>query len=575
MTTLFHGIGVSRGIVIARAHLLIRHHDEIAERSIAEDEVDGECARFRAALTHARARLAATHDELPADLPVEVGQVIDTHLMMLDDPLVTETVPALIAERRINAERALTVQREILLGPFEEMHDPYLRARAADIEQVFDRIGTSLAGNEPSTGGSGARGRILIADDLTPADTLGIRRDGVAGFVTEGGGPLSHTAIVARGLGIPAVVGVRDARRWLRDGEPLILDGEQGIVLASPDRIAVRHFRARKRAERERATDLQTWRDVPDVSHDGRPIRLEANIERPDDLRALDMVRPAGVGLYRTEFLYLNRADTPTEEEHYRAYMRAIRALGGKPLTLRTVDIGSDKEVSHQRAGPLVENPALGLRGIRRCLAEPELFVPQIRAALRAAAHGPVRLMFPMLSSVSEFLQARSLVEDCARALAHGRFRHAPTLPMGCMIETPAAALIAERFAAHADFLSIGTNDLIQYTLAFDRIDADVAYLNEPLHPAVLELIRRTLEAGSAHGIPVSMCGEMAGDSRYIRLLLGMGLTDFSMPANAVLAIRRIVAGTDIDVIEKRVAALLECPDPDERIALLAEINEL
>ncbi|MDI3260736.1 MAG: phosphoenolpyruvate--protein phosphotransferase [Sinobacteraceae bacterium] len=412
---------------------------------------------------------------------------------------------------------------------------------------------------------------VIVADDVTPADIILLAQQGVAGFITEYGGPLSHTAILTRSLGIPAIAGLHNARRLLREGETVIVDGELGHALADPDARAAAFFQAkRERLQADRAR-LARLRDQPAVSRDGVAIKLLANIELPEDAAAAAALGAEGVGLYRTEFLYMNRKTLPDEEEQYRAYARVAASAKG-PITIRTLDLGADKQVdSGARAGPMPNNPALGLRAIRLCLKEPELFRTQVRALLRASALGRVQIMLPMISSVQEFRQAQQLIDQArAQLLAEG-YPVADEVPVGAMIEVPAAALAAPWLAQHARFFSIGTNDLIQYTLAIDRVDEEVNYLYDPLHPAVLRLIRMTIEAGERAGVPVAMCGEMAGDPRYTRLLLGLGLTEFSMHPNSLLEVKRIIIESDVGALRRQAQRLLAANSATELHELIAQ----
>jgi phosphoenolpyruvate-protein phosphotransferase (PTS system enzyme I) len=414
---------------------------------------------------------------------------------------------------------------------------------------------------------------VIVSDDITPADIILLSQQKVVAFITEFGGPLSHTAILARALSIPAIVGLRDARRWLRDGETVIVDGEQGHALAAPDAQALAFFRAKQDKLLEDRAALELLREKLPVSRDGVAIRLLANIEMPEDAEHAAARGAEGVGLYRTEFLYMNRKDLPGEEEQFDAYARVVSAVKG-PLTIRTLDLGADKQVdSGARSGPTPNNPALGLRAIRLCLREPHLFRTQVRALLRASRFGQMKIMLPMISSVGEFRHALNLIEQARTELDREGQKMADDVPIGAMIEVPAAALAAPMLARHCRFFSIGTNDLIQYTLAIDRVDDEVNYLYDPLHPAVLQLIHRTIESGMHAGIPVTMCGEMAGDVRYTRLLLGLGLAEFSMhPAN-VLEIKRAVLDADVGLLRRQTQRLLASSDIEEQQALIESLQ--
>jgi phosphotransferase system enzyme I (PtsI) len=418
-------------------------------------------------------------------------------------------------------------------------------------------------------------GRVIIAHDLTPADTILLRHRGVAAFVTEFGGPMSHTAILARSLGIPAVVGVRNATQYLRHGEMLVVDGEQGVVLAGADEPLLDYYRRRISEYHAQKAVQRRLVDQPSLSADGVAVHLLANIELPEDIPHAIASGATGVGLYRTEFLYMNRTSPPDEEEHLAAYLAVVRGLNGIPVTIRTLDLGGDKQATGRSGmyGQPSCNPALGLRAIRLCLKEPELFKPQLRAILRASAEGPVRMMLPMLSTLGEILTTRRLLEEAKEELQRTGLRFDPEIALGGMIEVPAAALSAAQFARHLDFLSIGTNDLIQYTLAIDRVDEEVNYLFDPLHPAVLRLIAMTLAAGRKCKVSVAMCGEMAADPRYTRLLLGMGLREFSMQPNSLLDVKEIVRKSNVGRLTRQVRQMRRDLADGAAESLLEELN--
>jgi len=476
----------------------------------------------------------------------------------------SDAVVALVKERRINAEAALRMQRDHLVAAFEQMEDPYLRSRRDDVEHVAARILRVLTKSDHGAvpkAVSPSEPQIVVADDLTPADIILMSRQNVVAFITEYGGPLSHTAILARSLGMPAVVGVHHASRLLQEDEMLIVDGEPGHAVASPDGIALSFYNAKKQKQLAARAALGKLKDKPAVSRDGVKITLLANIELPEDAKQAARMGAEGVGLYRTEFLYMNRKDLPDEDEQYDAYARVIASVKG-PITIRTLDLGADKQVdSGRHGGSTPNNPALGLRAIRLCLREPDMFRTQLRALLRASVHGAVKIMLPMISSLQEFRQASAVIEGARAALKRENKAVADNVEVGAMIEIPAAAIAAPILARQAKFFSIGTNDLIQYTLAIDRVDDEVNYLYDPLNPAVLQLIRMTIQAGEKAGIPVAMCGEMAGDPRFTRLLLGLGLTEFSMHPTSVLEVKRQIIESDVALLRERVAQILEGTD--------------
>lgn len=573
MTIALHGLGVSRGIAIGKVHVIERGQLDIPEYEIAEAGVEAEVLRLEQAVTGAKQQLRAIRQHIPAATAADITAFIDTHLLMLDDAALIHEPMHLIRERRYNAERALQVQRDALVSIFEEMDDAYLRTRRDDVVHVVNRIQRILLKQSPLKHeelDSRLSGHVVLSDDLTPADTVLMQHLGIAAFATEYGGPTSHTAILARSLGIPSIVGLHQARRYVRENDLVIVDGVRGIMLVAPDESSLAYYRARREADQRYQSELIHLKGVPARTRDGTEIEMQANIELPRDFETVLQVGAAGVGLYRTEFLYMNRETAPEEEEHYQTYLQVIKILNGLPLTIRTFDLGADKQVDGgRRSGPVQSNPALGLRAIRLCLKEPALFRPQLRAIYRASAHGAVRLLIPMLSNTHEMEQVLAIIDEIKRDLDAAGVPYDPKLPVGAMIEVPAAAVCADIFARRLDFLSIGTNDLIQYTIAIDRVNDEVNYLYDPLHPAVLRLIHITLEAGRAANKPVAMCGEMAGDRRYARLLLGLGLRIFSVhPAN-LLEVKKTIMDSDLGALTELAARALQANSGAEVAALL------
>ena len=577
MSLMFNGIGVSRGIAVGNAYLLHRNQIDVTSRALSKKSVPVEVRRFKRALKTARAELLMVRDNIPKDAPSDVSSFIETHILMLDDGVLSQRPVEIIKSELINAEAALQQQRQELSKVFGAMEDGYLATRMDDVNHVIDSVLRALDdGSDKVVASEQWKGQIIVADDLTPADTVNMQHHGVAGFVTETGGQLSHTAILARSLGIPAIVGVPNIRRYLKAGEVITLDGRLGMVLAEPTDSMLSSFKKQQKENRQRERELDKLIDTKAVTLDGVKLTLSANMEVEDDLKALRRVNADGVGLYRTEFLYLNRDSIPTEQEHFKVYTKVLRGLKGAPLTIRTADLGADKLMNSQIAAhsrPLAHNPAMGLRGIRLSLSDTPLLMPQIRAILRASARGPVRILIPMLTNLVEVDQCLQMIEQIKVSLREDNIDFDEATPVGGMIEVPAAAIAAEQFAERLDFLSIGTNDLIQYTLAIDRIDDQVNYLYDPLHPAVLTLIKGTIEAGQKSGIPVTMCGEMAGDERYVRLLVGLGLTDFSMPPNLILETKRNLIACRRSSLKKQTNTLMATPSVQERLTLLDKIN--
>ncbi len=554
MTIALHGMGVSRGIAIGKVHIVKRDQLDIREYSIKNNLINDEIKRFEDALTNARQQLRAIREHIPVSTSADIEAFIDTHLLMLDDVALTEEPMRLIKKLSCNAEWALKLQRDALVTVFDEMDDAYLRTRKDDVDYVVNRIQRVLLNQTPlqhEKPDQRLSGYIVLANDLTPADTVLMQHHGIAAFATEFGGPTSHTAILARSLGIPAIVGLHNALRYIKDDDELILDGVRGIILVDPDKQELSHYRHLQKEERRYFTKLAKLKDKPAITLDGITIALHANIELPKDFETVIEVGASGVGLYRTEFLYMNRESPPDEEEHYTTYTDVIDVLNGLPLTIRTLDLGADKQVDGGRqSGPVTTNPALGLRAIRLCLREPALFRPQLRAIIRASVHGPVRIMIPMLSNIHEMQQVLQMVDDIKKELDELAIPYDHELQIGGMIEVPAAAVCADIFAKQLDFLSVGTNDLIQYTMAIDRVNDEVNYLYDPLNPAVLRLIHTTIKAGKHEDIPVAMCGEMAGETKYTRLLLGLGLREFSVHPASLLEIKQIIIDCNVGDLE-------------------------
>jgi phosphotransferase system enzyme I (PtsI) len=497
MTLELQGIGVSRGIAIGNAHILFHNQPDIREYLIPQYAIVEEVERFMSALESAREQLRSIRQHIPANAPTDVSSFIDTHLLMLNDSSLTQVPVDMIRTRLCNAEWALQLQRDALINVFNEMNDPYLRTRQDDIDHVVNRIHRNLsdenvADHEIPDGR--LKGHIIVAEDLTPADTVLMQHQEIAGFVTEHGGATSHTTILARSLGIPAIVGIESVRRYIQDNEPLIIDGEIGTLIAGADEGITRQYRERQISFKQHIASLSKYKSQPTQTQDQKPITLLVNAELPEDISTISNSGAEGIGLYRTEFLYMNRSTPPEEEEQLSAYRDVVESMKNMPVTIRTFDLGADKTVDGGRnLSQTVTNPALGLRAIRLCLSQPKMFRTQLRAILRASAFGKIKIMFPMVSTLQELNQAKLLLESCKQELDNEGLEYDRHIQIGVMIEIPASAVCAEIFAAHVDFLSIGTNDLIQYTLAIDRIDDQVNYLYDPLHPAVLRLIYMTL----------------------------------------------------------------------------------
>jgi phosphotransferase system enzyme I (PtsI) len=576
MTFSIHGLAVARGIAIGRAVLVASSRVDVAHYFVAPDQVNDEIKRLRVARDAVVEELQRLQKDMPKDAPHELVALLDVHLMLLQDEELNAGVVQWIKTRLYNAEWALISQLEIIVRQFEEMEDPYLRERKADMEQVGERVLHCLKG----TGSLVAQAKrpqrpqqelqlgdvdvplVLVAHDLSPADMLQFKQSIFTGFVTDVGGKTSHTAIVARSLDIPAVVGARTASQLVKQDDWVIIDGDAGVVIVDPSPIILADYGFKQRQgdlERQRLARL---RHTPSVTLDGQKIELLANIEMPEDTQAAITAGALGVGLFRSEFLFMGRlGHLPNEEAQYQAYRRAVDGMNGLPVTIRTVDVGADKPLDDTRHEASHLNPALGLRAIRWCLADPAMFLTQLRAILRAAAHGQVNLLIPMLAHGSEIRQTLVLIEQARQELDRRGVAYGP-VRVGAMIEIPAAALSLRLFLKHFDFLSIGTNDLIQYTLAIDRADESVAHLYDPVHPAVLRLIADTIAECHRQGKSVSVCGEMAGDVAMTRLLLGLGLRSFSMHPSQILSVKQEVLRSDCAKLALWADQVLESDDP-------------
>jgi phosphoenolpyruvate-protein phosphotransferase (PTS system enzyme I) len=573
-----HGIPVSRGIAIGRAYLIAPAALDVDHYLIEPAQIEGEVERFRAAQQHVHQELDTLRADLAADAPSEMGAFINVHSMILNDAMLVQETIDLIRTRRYNVEWALTEQLERLSRHFDDIEDEYLRERKADIEQVVERVLKALAG--ASTTLDGVHGAcdemIVVAHDIAPADMMQFKTQTFQGFVTDLGGRTSHTAIVARSLGIPAAVGVQHASALIRQDDLIIVDGDHGIVIVDPAPIVLEEYSYRQSEKALEQRKLQRLKFSPTQTLCGTRIELCANIELPDDARAAVDSGATGVGLFRTEFLFMNHKDRlPEEEEQFAAYRRAVELMNGLPVTIRTIDVGADKPLDSMSAGDGYEtaaNPALGLRAIRWSLSEPQMFLTQLRAILRASAFGKVKILIPMLAHAQEIDQTLDLIREAKRQLDDAGIAYDPNVQVGAMIEIPAAAIALPLFLKRLDFLSIGTNDLIQYTLAIDRADNAVAHLYDPLHPAVLHLIAFTLREAKRAGVPVSVCGEMAGDPAMTRLLLGMGLTEFSMHPSQLLVVKQEVLRSHLKTLEKPVADVLASFEPEEVQAALKRV---
>jgi phosphotransferase system enzyme I (PtsI) len=579
MSFTLHGLAVSGGIAIGQAHLISQATLEVSHLVIAPRLVEKEVARFDAAVAQVRNEFQSMKASMEGS-PTDIGAFIDLHLMILSDPELSETPKQIIRERRCNAEWAIVQQMEVLVAQFEKIDDIYLRERSYDVRQVVERVVRELVGRPghvavktPKT----AKGEnlIVVAHDLSPADVMAFKDQHFASFVTDVGGATSHTAILARGMGIPAVLGLHNARALIRDKETIIVDGTRGVIIVNPDQRILDEYELKKSQLEIERSKLKLLKTARATTLDRVKIDLLANIEEPSDVAAMIESGADGVGLFRTEFIFLGRGDMPSEDEQFEAYRKAVKGMQGRPITIRTFDLGNDKQVSSDDAADerKRDNPALGLRSIRLSLADPKNFLAQLRAILRVSKLGKVKILIPMLSHAVQIDQTLALLEQAKSSLRGERVAFDENIEIGGMVEVPAAALAVGMFLRRLNFLSIGTNDLIQYTLAIDRADEQVSNLYDPLHPAILMLLAHIISTAERANMPVSMCGEMAGDPNLTRLLLGMGLRQFSMYPAQIPAVKQKIKQTDISEITPIVRRILRLEEPGKIQEQLDRLN--
>jgi phosphotransferase system enzyme I (PtsI) len=579
VTLALTGHPVARGIAIGRCHLVERNELDIGEYRIAAEEVEREIQRYRNAVDAAREQLEELTGRMTQSVGIGAGEIIQTHVQMLSDSRLRDSTEQHIRRELCNAEWALQMQLEQVLSEFRSLEDAYIRSRGEDVAQVVRLVQNKLneeAADKPFENMPDRLAETLvISSELTPGELAILHERGVGGIVTEHGGPQSHTAILASSLGIPAVMGVRRAQALLREGETLVLDGRLGVVYADPDEAIRGHYHEVQRITRRFKKSLEAIRDLPATSLDGQPIGLQANAERSAELQLAREQGASGIGLYRTEFLYLQGAP-PDEESQLAEFATAIKLLGGLPLTIRTLDLGADKSTDYLDFAQLrrCANPALGLRAVRLCLRDTDLFKVQLRAILRASALGPVRCLIPMLTSVQEIRMVRLLLDEAREELDAQGLAYDHRMPLGGMIEVPAAAMAIAELAPHLDFISVGTNDLLQYTLAADRVDELVAHLYDPQHPGVVRLLRYIFREANARRIPATVCGEVAGDRQYTRLLLALGLKDFSMHPGRLLEVKQAVRETDIPKARAALSQWFNTTPAETGMSLLQMIDE-
>ena len=573
MSFTMHGTGVSGNIAIGFAHLVSHATLEVAHYVLPKQHVANEILRFNAAIDATRQEMEGLREHISGNTPAEFGVFLDMHLMILNDSTLSIAPRQLIEDQQCNAEWALKQQMDALLAQFDEIEDAYLRERKADVIQVAERVLKSLLGHPSHAPASISpeQSSILVAHDLSPADMILFKQHQFAAFITDVGGSTSHSAIVARSLNIPSVMALHHARQMIRENELLIVDGEQGVVIVNPDKHVLAEYKLRQNQYSLEKQKLKRIKTARATTLDGTLIELHANIELPQDVAKVKESGATGVGLFRSEFLFLNRDDLPGEEEQFLAYRKVTEDMRGQPVTIRTLDLGADKQLNGVTSSGT--NPALGLRAIRLCLSEPQMFQTQLRAILRASHYGKIRILIPMLCNLPEISQSLHLIECAKQSLADENLPYDTSIEVGGMIEIPAAALAVQAFAKKLDFLSIGTNDLIQYTLAIDRTDDTVAHLYDPLHPAILMLLAHTIRSADKMGISVAVCGEMAGDANLTRLLLGLGLRVFSMHPSHLLAVKQRILKTSLPELTHLVNKMLKTEEPEKMHSLLTRLN--
>ncbi len=574
-----HGVGVSSGIAIGHAHLVSNALLEVVHYQLPKHLLEDEIKRFSSAIATVKHDLEQINSSLRKNAPAEISAFIGTHLMMLADKSLSEIPKDIIRNEQCNAEWAIKLQMDDIVEQFEQIEDEYLRERKQDVIQVVERVikvllghPSQLSNEQQSNAQHEERKLILVAHDISPADAIQFKQHQFAAFITDVGGVTSHTAILARSLNIPSIVALQRARDLINDGELIIVDGGLGVVIVSPSKEILAEYKLRQEQWELEQQKLQRIKSTKAVTIDGTNIELFANIEVPEDIVAVKASGATGIGLYRTEFLFMNRREMPDEEEQFAAYKSVAEAMKGATVIIRTLDLGADKQMNPDTIVTCA-NPALGLRAIRYCLSEPLIFHTQLRALLRASHFGSIKILVPMLSTLSELRQTKLFLERAKASLRKQNIPFNENIALGGMIEIPAAAINAEAFAKELDFLSIGTNDLIQYTLAIDRTDDTVAHLYNPLHPSVLKLILMTIKAGDKLGKSVSVCGEMAGDAKLTKLLIGMGLRQLSMHPSHILSVKQQILHSQINELSANARKVLTHTDIEKIEPLVAKFN--
>lgn len=567
-----NGIAASSGIAIAKAYRLVEP-DLSFDKKIVED-ISKEIERFQSALSTSKGELEAIRDTANKQLGADKAAIFDAHLLVLSDPELISPIEDKIKTEKVNAEFALKETADMFITMFEQMDNDYMKERAADIRDVTKRVLSHLLGVQIVNPSMISEEVIIIAEDLTPSDTAQLNRQFVKGFTTDIGGRTSHSAIMARSMEIPAVVGTKESTKEIQNGDLIIVDGLKGLVHINPTPEAVANYKEEQRKFEEQKEEWAKLVNEKSVSSDGHHVELAANIGTPKDLKGVINNGGEGVGLYRTEFLYMGRDQLPTEEEQFESYKAVLEGMEGKPVVVRTLDIGGDKELPYLNL-PKEMNPFLGFRAIRLCLEEQDMFRTQLRALLRASSYGNLKIMFPMIATLDEFRQGKAILEEEKQKLVNEGIRVADHIELGIMVEIPSTAVIADQFAKEVDFFSVGTNDLIQYTMAADRMNERVSYLYQPYNPAILRLVKMVIDAAHQEGKWAGMCGEMAGDETAIPLLLGLGLDEFSMSATSILKARSQIRQLNKKEMEVLAEKALQMKTAEEVVQAVKEATKL
>ena len=575
---IIQGLTVSKGIILGQCKLLQHGQSDYRKEKINSNQVPRELKRLDSTKRKSLVELKKIKNKLKPNVRKNIGMFLDTHIMLINDKNFTRNVKKNIKDKLLCADWAIYEEYLSIKSSFDGMRDLYIKQRIEDINHIVKLLLKNLKKNQKSvgTGLSSLGGFIVVTDDLSPADVLVAHQTKCVALISEFGGRSSHSSILSRGLEIPSIVGVKNALSTIKNDDEVILDGNHGIIIINPDQEAKRYYRRLQRDDISKKKKLSLIMNKDCFSSDNQRIEIMANLELPQEMKILTKKKFDGIGLFRTEYLYTDRTDFPTEAEQVAGYKKIVQKMRDKPVVFRTLDIGADKEIPENiKSGSIARNPALGLRGIRYSLNNQKIFLNQVKAILRAGYYGNVKIMLPMITTLSEIIHAKNLIELAKEHLRKRKLKFSNSVDVGIMVEVPSCAVLSSKFAEHVDFLSIGTNDLVQYTLAIDRVDDEVNYLYDPYNNAVLNLIKNVIESGIKQKIQVSLCGEMAGDIQFTRLLLGMGLKSFSMHPSAIPEVKEIILKTDIRSLEKLSSRIINCVDSKEKHELIKKLNQM